>query len=221
MFRSLSLTSLITSLRDYLFPKIPLIPLARERDGGIVCFEGGRKHWVLRSDPDAYTVLYQYNITHHNTRGGRYSHTIPPAHYHLAQREILYVRSGVLGYSYNGEVGTAGPGQTVVLEPFHPHSFWPDDSCGEDLLFELTSMPGMGSGLDAEFLDNFDGYLTSAMVARRPPPLLQIMVFAYDAKTVIAFLPPFDRWITAICGRWIGPFVGYKRRYPEFNVKNA
>lgn len=27
--------------------------------------------------------------------------------------------------------------------------------------------------------------------------------------------------LTLFLGRWIGPFVGYKRRYPEFNVKNA
>jgi len=218
---STSFISLFNRFRDYLFPKIPLVSLTQDGDGGVVCFGGGRKHWVLRSDPEAYTVLYKYFVQHPNTRGGRYSATTPPPHYHLAQKEILVVRSGVLGYMLDGVERYCRAGETVVLEPFHNHSFWADGSDGEDLLFELTSSPGDGAGLDGGLLDNFDGYLTSALAAGKRPDFLQVMVFAYDAGTVIAFKQPWDRWLTAICGGIIGPLAGYKTRYPEFDIKKA
>jgi len=195
--------------------------MSREEDGGVVCFGGGRKHWVLRSDPEAYTVLYKYFIKHPNTRGGRSSATTTPPHYHLEQKELLFVREGVLGYMLDGVERRCRSGETIVLEPFHNHSFWADDSCGEDLLFELTSSPGEGAGLDGELLDNFDGYLSSALAAGKHPAFFQIMTFAYDAGTVIAFKQPWDRLLTAICGGVIGPLLGYRTRYPEFNVKKA
>ncbi|EPQ58597.1 hypothetical protein GLOTRDRAFT_137264, partial [Gloeophyllum trabeum ATCC 11539] len=128
----------LTGIRDYVFPKIPLQRLRVGEDGSIECFGGGRKHWVLRSDSDVYTVRYKYFVKHPNVRGGRFSVTAPPSHYHLVQTETLSVISGVLGYMLDGVVRTAGPGETVTFKPFHTHGFWAEDSSGEDLLFDLT-----------------------------------------------------------------------------------
>ncbi|KAF9219033.1 hypothetical protein BS17DRAFT_811386 [Gyrodon lividus] len=223
------------TIMDYLFPKIPLQPLPVAEDGGVVCFGGARKHWVIKDDAESYSVRYKYFVSHPNARGGRSSgnsnqsiHSqrmtdirelavTPPPHYHVEQSETLAVVSGRLGYMLNGVVHTAGPGETTKILPHQNHSFWAEP--GEDLVFDLTATPG--EGLNGDFLDNFDGYLTSAQALGKRVPFLQLMVFCYDSQTIVVMFPPLDRLIVTILGGFVGPLVGYKPRYNELQAQKS
>lgn len=60
-------------------------------------------------------------------------------------------KSGTLAYCIDGEEGTLQEGESIVIPPYRPHTFWNDVASGTDLVVHITVRGGDNPGFDETF----------------------------------------------------------------------
>ena len=60
-------------------------------DGAFTVFDGGRKHWILRSDDEKFHMRCRYSATNKLITKRRESIACPPVHIHRHQTEVFEV----------------------------------------------------------------------------------------------------------------------------------
>jgi len=113
---------MITSIRDWLFPKVPLLPLQFDDEGYMIQFNGSRRHKTIRVNDEEYIFRCQYNPKEPFLRSGREGPAFPPLHRHLQQNEYVTVIQGKLCYELAGKQGRATAGETLHLPQDVPHT---------------------------------------------------------------------------------------------------
>ncbi|KAF9806228.1 hypothetical protein IEO21_08773 [Rhodonia placenta] len=106
-------------LRDWLFPKVPMVPLERDSEGYYVGFGRCRRHKTLRMDDEEYRFRSHYRMQDPFNCVGRGSSTWTngsiPNSFHMEQDELFKVIQGRMCYVCNGKEGVAHTGAVVEL----------------------------------------------------------------------------------------------------------
>ncbi|PWN87930.1 hypothetical protein FA10DRAFT_269207 [Acaromyces ingoldii] len=181
-------------------------------------FDGDLIAWKVSNDGKSFTSGQIFKKGSPHSGVGPKSTATPPYHTHLYQTETFDVKSGVLCYKIDGKLGKLKPGQTAVIPPHRPHTFWCDPESGQDLEVYITVRGGDNAGFDEDFVRNFYGYLSSRTMAGKAPNPLQMLRFLDDADVILADVPfGLGGWLNVIVGRWLGGYLfGYSPRYKLF-----
>ncbi|RWA08744.1 hypothetical protein EKO27_g6372 [Xylaria grammica] len=150
----------------------------------------------------------------------------PPLHIHLLQDEFFKVEQGILAASLDGVVSRVTKDDDVLCIPAGTrHRFWSDQSSTESLIFHGWAHPqDKNNILDENFLRNLQGYLADCHNSNLEPSLFQLILFAYNASTLLT--PPF--WVPLklltilhyVSASWIAEgLLGYEPSYPEYSAK--
>ncbi|KAL1628531.1 hypothetical protein SLS56_005876 [Neofusicoccum ribis] len=155
---------------------------------------------------------------------------LPPPHWHRHQTETFdVIRGRMLAVCTTIPSGAAviEPAQSVTIPRGAIHRFEnaaaPDDADGE-LVVDLSMDPKKPVG-DEIFFRHFYGYLDDCGRAGRPPNFFQLMLFLWEADTILV-LPVVPRvvsvafvWFTGkVVGRWL---LGLNHLYPEYYREGA
>jgi len=207
---------MLTRIQNWLFPKVPLLPLQYDDEGYQVCFGGGRRHKTIRMDEEAFVFIARYSPKNPFTGAGRDSPAYPPLHFHYLQTEWLKILQGRVGWVVEKEEGIACKGETVELPKGKVHKFWCDPTSEEDAVMEFTIRPGQG--LDEQWLNNLYGILDSHYQAKKPVSFLQLMVIWDESASAPGAVPkPIGVLMSYVFGRIIGRLAGYKGSYPIYS----
>ncbi|KAK8845291.1 hypothetical protein IAR55_006004 [Kwoniella newhampshirensis] len=200
---------------SFMIPKPSLTRPKVDEDGGWEYFGGDFKTWYVSGDADHFTSRQLFKAGSPHTGSGRGSTATPPYHYHLFQAETFHVNSGTLAYCIDGKEGTLQAGQSVVIPPYRPHTFWNEVSSGTDLDVNITVRGGDNPGFD----ETFDGYLSSRTMAGAAPNPIQMLLFMYSADVIIVDIPfGLGRIANFLIGFVLGELVcGYQSRYKVFD----
>ncbi|KAI0154649.1 fungal-specific transcription factor domain-containing protein [Xylariaceae sp. FL1272] len=117
----------------------------------------------------------------------------PPLHIHLRQDEFFKVEQGLLAASLDGkEYILTKHDEPLCIRAGTRHRFWSHASATESLVFRGWTDPQVADHiLDENFLRNFQGYLADCHREGLQPSPFQLVLFAYEASTVVT--PPF--WV--------------------------
>jgi quercetin dioxygenase-like cupin family protein len=143
----------------------------------------------------------------------------PVLHIHEKQDEIFEVLSGKLTYNLNGELKTAGAGQTITLPKGSPHTHY-NGQANEELVMIQTIRPA----LDAEWLvDSILGLTKDKKIINGQPKFLQVMVWLryYKARTYLAQVPVALQNALAYLLAPVARLLGYKAAYKEYSGVDA
>ncbi|KIR79040.1 hypothetical protein I305_06724 [Cryptococcus gattii E566] len=200
---------------SFLFNKPVLTRPGIEEDGAWSYFGGDFKTWFLSGDDHHFTSRQLFKANSPHTGAGRESTATPPYHYHLYQTETFYVKSGTLAYCIDGEEGTLQEGESIIIPPYRPHTFWNDVASGTDLVVHITVRGGDNPGFD----ETFDGYLSSMTMAGKKPNPFQMLLFMYTADVILVDIPfGLGRFANFFIGFLMGQcLLGYKPGYEVFD----
>ncbi|WVQ91584.1 hypothetical protein IAS59_005385 [Cryptococcus gattii] len=204
---------------SFLFNKPVLTRPGIEEDGAWSYFGGDFKTWFLSGDDHHFTSRQLFKANSPHTGAGRESTATPPYHYHLYQTETFYVKSGTLAYCIDGEEGTLQEGESIIIPPYRPHTFWNDVASGTDLVVHITVRGGDNPGFDETFVHNFYGYLSSMTMAGKKPNPFQMLLFMYTADVILVDIPfGLGRFANFFIGFLMGQcLLGYKPGYEVFD----
>lgn len=203
-------------IQNWLFAKVPLVPLEYDDEGYQVCFGGARRHKTIRMDEEEYTFRCQYSPTDPFTGAGRGSAAFPPPHWHRRQEEEFKVFQGSVGYVLDGIECIAYPGTVVKIPIGIDHAFWCDPHSKEDAIMEFTVRPGRG--VDEQWINSLYGVLDSHYRIKKHLSFLQAMVLCDEADAAPGGIPkPIGILMVYIFGRILGRLAGYEGTYRMYN----
>lgn len=138
-----------------------------------------------------------------------------PVHLHPRQRETFHVTSGRLTYlKGTRERRTAGAGETVVIEPGTPHSWWNDGPATLEMDGSLEP-----AGRFQVFMETVYGLIRDGKVTRGGVPnLLQMAVIAREFREdiVMTELPRPAQVLLPVVAV-VGRLLGYRSWYPRYS----
>jgi len=138
-----------------------------------------------------------------------------PVHLHPRQRETFHVTSGRLTYAKGtSERRTASSGETVVIEPGTPHSWWNDGPATLEMDGSLEP-----AGRFQVFMETVYGLIRDGKVTRRGVPnLLQMAVIAHEFREdiVLTELPRQAQVLLPLVAL-VGRLLGYRSWYPRYS----
>jgi quercetin dioxygenase-like cupin family protein len=136
-----------------------------------------------------------------------------PVHTHPNAEERFYVEQGTLSYIFNGERGTAGPGESLIVPAGTPHT-WYNASPSEDLVFRVELEPALEMEILFESLCGAGqaGVVTEAGVS---PFMMAVALRNYPGNIQIASIPMWLQGPLMAVMAFIGERVmGFKPFYP-------
>ncbi|KAI3327607.1 hypothetical protein HD806DRAFT_483354 [Xylariaceae sp. AK1471] len=178
---------------------------------------------VLTEGDGRWSVRETHHIENPTVKAGRSG---PPLHIHLKQDEFFKVEQGILAVSLDGvkHILTKDDG-VLRINSKTRHRFWSDQSATESLVFRGWTDPyDEDYILDISFLRNLQGYLADCHRESLQPSPWQLILFAYNASTVLT--PPFwvplwflraTHYVLAI--GVASSLLGYKASYQEYSGK--
>ena len=139
----------------------------------------------------------------------------PLAHIHPRQEERFEVLSGTLRARVGDREQTLSVGQSLVVAPGTPHTWWNDGQDEAHVLVEFRPALHFETILETGYGLARDGKTNEKGV---PNPLqLGVMFNEYKDEIYLAALPiAAQKVLWALLGT-IGKLLGYKARYPEYS----
>jgi quercetin dioxygenase-like cupin family protein len=139
----------------------------------------------------------------------------PLAHIHPRQEERFEVLSGTLRARVKDGEQTLGVGQSLVVAPGTPHTWWNDGHEEAHVLVEFRPALHFETILETGYGLARDGKTNGKGV---PNPLqLGVMFNEYQDEIYLAALPiAVQKVLWALLGN-IGKLLGYKARYPRYS----
>ncbi|ORY26950.1 hypothetical protein BCR39DRAFT_497647 [Naematelia encephala] len=190
-------------------------------DGGWSFFNGHLKGYFISTGEHKYSYRQVYKANSPYSGAGRNSILTPALHYHLYQPETYTVNGGRMLYEIEGRRGVLEKGETFTFPPNTPHTFWSDESTGEDMDITTSIEGGPNVGFDEGFDHNFFGYWSSQVAQGKPLSPFQMLLFLYTADVVDASIPlGLGRAANFVLGLLVGKYLlGYEERYKAFDTK--
>ncbi|KAI0120165.1 hypothetical protein GGR51DRAFT_545177 [Nemania sp. FL0031] len=178
---------------------------------------------ILTEDDGRWGVRETHDIKNPIVKAGLSG---PPLHIHLLQDEYFKVESGILAASLDGREHRLTKDDGILrITAGTRHRFWSHPSATESLIFHGWADPqDKDNILDENLLRNLQGYLADCHREEIQPSPFQLILFAYNASTVLT--PPFwvPLWILSalhyVLANWVAiALLGYKPSYQEYSVK--
>jgi quercetin dioxygenase-like cupin family protein len=135
-----------------------------------------------------------------------------PMHIHPKSEERFYIQKGELTYVMNGKQGVAKAGDTVIIPPNVPHTWFNDTD--RELLFRVEIEPAM----DMEKLfEGLGGAVQAGVIVegkQASPFLLAMTIHKYPDNLYLAGVPVWLQKPVMAVLAWIGcHIVGYQEVY--------
>jgi quercetin dioxygenase-like cupin family protein len=141
----------------------------------------------------------------------------PPDHVHPRQEERFETVSGVLRARVGGEERSLGAGETMVVPPGTPHTWWIDGQ--EDVHVLVEFRPALNT---ETFFETMYGLARDGKVGENGvPPFLQTAVIS-SAYEIYLPRPPIamQKALFALLVP-VGKLMGYRPTYPEYSGTDA
>lgn len=141
----------------------------------------------------------------------------PPEHVHPRQEERFETVSGVLRARVDGEELTLGAGESMVVPPGTPHTWWIDGEEDAHVLVEFRPALNTETFFETMYGLARDGKLDENGV----PPLLQTTLIS-SAYEIYLPRPPvaLQKALFAVLAPVAG-LMGYRASYPEYSGPDA
>jgi quercetin dioxygenase-like cupin family protein len=136
---------------------------------------------------------------------------VAAAHVHTAQTETFKVLEGTLTAKVDGTKHTAGPGETLVVEPGQAHKWWNDSD--SRLVFRCEIRPALQfeSLIETMFALAADGKTNKKGMPN--PFRLAVVARAHLDTVVLPFPPVWMQKAALAAGAPLGKLLGYGPTY--------